>query len=229
MGRKIVLALIEMRMEQKIVMCNKKFRDFEVNCFLAYLTSCVVLSFAPYRFSVWLVENVTIWLFLSIVVLIRIKYYTFSNISILIITWASILHTIGGHYSFSHVPFGDFLFLWGEVGRNNFDRFGHFFCGALIYPILDISSGKKIFANNFIMFLFSFLALMGIAGIYELVEWLDFIIAEKKHAELFIGNLDYWDPHADMLNCLCGAVIFGIIFYLGNVKNRNQTDNRLNN
>ena len=60
---------------------------------------------------------------------------------------------------------------------------------------------------------------------YELLEWLDFIIAEKKHAELFIGNKqDYWDPHADMLNCLIGSIVFTILFFIIRKKFQNTTD-----
>lgn len=192
-----------------------KISDFEKNCLAIYLTICVFCSINPFFRSVWLVENITVWLFLILVIYVRLYHCQLSRTSILLITIACILHTIGGYYTFSHVPFGKYLFLLGELGRNNFDRLGHFFCGTLVYPLLDVSKQRKLFSNQFIMFIFAIFAMMGVAAIYELFEWLDFIIAEKQHAELFIGNkLDHWDPHADMLNCLVGSIFFSILFFL---------------
>ena len=192
---------------------------FEANCCIAYVTACLYLSIKPYFFSIWLVENITVWLFLILILYIRVRHCQFSKISLFLITVASILHTIGGHYGFSNVPLGKSLVFFGEQGRNNFDRMGHFFCGTLTYVILDVTIKKQIFTNNILMYCFAFLAMTGIAGIYELLEWLDFIIAEKEHAELFLGDtINPWDPHADVLNCVIGSICAMICFIIFNRK-----------
>ena len=72
------------------------------------------------------------------------------------------------------------------------------------------------------MYCFAFLAMTGIAGIYELLEWLDFFIAEKEHAELFLRDtINPWDPHADVLNCAIGSICASICFSVFNKKTIN--------
>ena len=94
---------------------------------------------------------------------------------------------------------------------------GHFLCGTLAYPLLELAYKKHFFSNKTMMYIFSFFAMMGIAAIYELLEWLDYSIAKKTHAELFIGSLvDAWDPHADMLNCCIGIVVAMVFFLIIN-------------
>ncbi|MBR7106855.1 MAG: DUF2238 domain-containing protein [Lentisphaeria bacterium] len=199
---------------------NLKLNNVEFYCGIVYLVSCLYLSINPYFWSVWLVENITVWLLVILVVYVSVYHCRLSKISLILITIACVLHTIGGHYGFSNVPLGKHLVLFGEYGRNNFDRFGHLFCGALSYAILDVSVKKRIFSNKIMMYVFVFSAIVGIAGIYELLEWLDFIIAEKQHSELFLGNLvNPWDPHADMLNCCIGSILSMLGFAIVERKN----------
>lgn len=198
---------------------NNKYSDFEINLFTLYLMVCIVLSINPYHRLTWLVENLTVWLCLIPLIYIRIKKHRFSNFALFIIFAAGILHTIGGHFTFQYVPGGEYIYFLGEKGRNNFDRLGHLFCGLLAYPFLEFIITKKIIANRYIACLFAVLCLMGIAALYELIEWLDFIIAEIRFAELFVATQgDYWDAQADMLMCFIGTIISIFVFWCNFVK-----------
>ena len=200
-------------------MKKSNINDFELICLSVYITSCVYLSIKPYFFSIWLVENITVWIGCAIVLYIRFWCCKLSKTSLTLITLACVFHTIGGHYGFANVPLGEYLSWFGKCGRNNFDRLGHFLCGTLIFVLLEVSAKKKFFTNLKVRFVFCFFSTAGVAAIYELLEWLDFAIAEKNHSEQFIGNtLDFWDPHADMLMCCIGALFAMISFAVFNDK-----------
>ena len=192
---------------------DNRYSDFEINILLSYLCICLTLSFSPYHRLTWLVENATVWLCTWLVLYIRVKKHRFSKLSLLILFIAAVLHTIGGYFSFQLVPGGKLLTVLGPIGRNNFDRLGHFFCGLLTYPIFEFIKEKKIAYSSIWAFIFSAMGVMGIAALYELFEWLDFIIAEVRFGEIFLGTQgDPWDAQADMFMCLLGCISSGIIF-----------------
>ena len=192
---------------------NNKYSDFEINLFVSYLIVCIVLSIKPYHRLTWLVENFTVWICLIPLFYIRITKYRFSNIALFIIFIASILHTIGGYFTFQHVPGGEYIYFLGQCGRNNFDRLGHLLCGLLTYPFLEFIVARKIILSRKIASIFSVLCIMGIAALYELIEWLDFIVAEIRFSELFLATQgDSWDAQADMFMCLIGSIIAICIF-----------------
>lgn len=192
---------------------DNQYSDFEINLSLSYIVVCLSLSFTPYHRPTWLVENATVWLCALLVLYVRIKKHKFSKTSLIILFSAAVIHTIGGYFSFQLVPGGDLLTLFGPTGRNNFDRFGHYFCGLLTYPLFEFIKAKKIVRTLSWAFILSAMSIMGVAALYELFEWLDFIIAEARFGEIYLGTQgDPWDAQADMFMCLLGCISSGLIF-----------------
>ncbi len=170
------------------------------------------MSVSPYDRLTWLVENATVWCCACIVFYIRLKKHRFSNTSLLILYIAAVLHTIGGYFSFQLVPGGKLLFFCGPGGRNNFDRLGHFFCGLLTFPLFEVMTCRKITATVKSSFVLSAMSIMGVAALYELFEWLDFLIAEARFGEIILGSQgDRWDAQADMFMCLLGCIFSGVL------------------
>ena len=191
---------------------DNRYSDFEINLLLSYCCVCIGLSFSPYHRLTWLVENATVWLCAALVLYLRIKKHRFSKISVVILFSAAVIHTVGGHFSFQLVPGGKLLTLWGPEGRNNFDRFGHFFCGLLTYPLLEYINAQRLVRSFIFAFFLSAMGIMGVAALYELIEWLDVIIAEARFGEIYMGTQgDPWDAQADMFMCLLGCITSGLI------------------
>ena len=191
---------------------DNRYSDFEINLLLSYCCVCIGLSFTPYHRPTWFVENITVWLFAVLVIYVRVRKHRFSKISAVILFAAAVIHTIGGHFSFQLVPGGKLLTLWGPDGRNNFDRFGHFFCGLLTYPLFEYIVARKLVRSFAWAFFLSAMSIMGAAALYELFEWLDFIIAEVRFGEIYLGTQgDPWDAQGDMFMCLLGCVTSGLI------------------
>ena len=117
----------------------------------------------------------------------------------------------GAHYTYSRVPLGFWLQDLFDLGRNHFDRLGHFAQGfvpaILAREILLRSSPLK--PGRWLGFLVIAVCLASSAA-YELVEW---AAATSAHAltgvetDQFLGfQADPWDSQWDMLLALVGAV-----------------------
>ena len=104
------------------------------------------------------------------------------------------------------------MILLGHPGRNNFDRLGHILCGALSFPFLEYL--QKVDTRHYIFNgLLTFLAISGIAALYEEFEWAVIQITEAQTGLTYVGMQgDEWDAQADMFCCSFGALT-GIVLY----------------
>jgi len=124
-----------------------------------------------------------------------------------------IWHTIGGHYTFSNVPFGLVNDLLGS-DRNHFDRIGHFVIGFYAFPMAEWLLRKGMCKITLASF-FGLFLIMSIAAGYEIIEWL-YAVAEGGDAGIeFLGSQgDIWDAQKDMLADTLGAIFSLILFWI---------------
>src|SRR5437868_4558914 len=110
---------------------------------IAFALYWLAWAIHPRNFQNWVVENVLLVLFVAFLVLTR-RRFPLSNVSYTLIAIFLALHTIGGHYSYSEVPYNDWCkALFGRPlhagGRNMYDRLVHFCFGLLLaYPIREM-------------------------------------------------------------------------------------------
>jgi len=106
------------------------------------------------------------------------------------------------------VPIGDWLRDTFQLGRNHYDRFGHFaqgFVPALIAR--EIILRRAIIPSRAWTAFFAFCAAMTISAVYELIEWIAATIY-GQNADAFLGGQgDVWDTQKDMACALVGAVV----------------------
>lgn len=126
------------------------------------------------------------------------------------------LHTLGGRYAYSNVPYDDWaralgggslsdLFGWT---RNHYDRLVHFAFGALsVVPVAEVARrwgglgprGAALAALGWVL---------AISCLYEIFEWLLTIVAAGETADRYNGQQgDIWDAQKDMALALMGAVL----------------------
>lgn len=126
------------------------------------------------------------------------------------------LHTFGGRYAYSNVPYDDWArALTGSTlsetfgwGRNHYDRLVHFAFGALsVVPVAEIARrwaglGPRGAA-------FAALAwVLAISCLYEIFEWLLTIVAAGETADRYNGQQgDIWDAQKDMALATLGAIL----------------------
>ncbi len=116
------------------------------------------------------------------------------------------LQIVGAHYSFELVPFGFFTGLVGAE-RNHFDRLAHFAVGLNALAVAEYLLGKGIVNSAKSAAVFSVLAIMALANLWELVEWAYAEIDGGDVGAAFLGSQgDIWDAQKDMLADTLGAI-----------------------
>jgi putative membrane protein len=170
-----------------------------------------LLAIHPHDRSDWLLENLLLVVFVAALVASR-RALPLSRISYTLIWLFLLLHTIGAHYTYSLVPWSQWLQAIGvpapaEGGRNHFDRVVHFLYGLLLaYPIREVFL-RVADLRGFWGYFFPFDVTLSTSVLYELMEW--------ASAELFGGDLgvaflgtqgDMWDAQKDMALAGLGAL-----------------------
>lgn len=145
-----------------------------------------------------------------------LRRWPLSTASVACIVAFMALHTLGGRYAYSNVPYDDWaraltgtslseFFGWT---RNHYDRLVHFAFGALsVIPVAEVArrwGGLGPRAAG--------LAALGwvlaISALYEIFEWLLTIAAAGETADRYNGQQgDIWDAQKDMAFATLGAIM----------------------
>ena len=124
-----------------------------------------------------------------------------------------IILCVGGHYTYAEVPIGEWVRDAFGLGRNHYDRLGHFaqgFVPALIAREVIVRRG--IVPSRGWTAFFSICVALAISALYELIEWIAAAIY-GQNAEAFLGGQgDVWDTQKDMACALVGATIAMLAF-----------------
>lgn len=139
-----------------------------------------------------------------------------SGLSYTLIFIFMLMHLVGAHYLYSHVPYDDWsqailgISITESLGadRNHYDRLVHFLFGLMMtVPMLEVvrrhvlpRPGWSIaIAVVFIGFL---------SKVYELGEWFVAVVASPETAENYNGQQgDIFDAHKDMALALFGSIL----------------------
>lgn len=132
----------------------------------------------------------------------------------LLLFW--LLHTLGGRYTYSNVPYDDWAqLLTGQtitgafgLSRNGYDRLVHLAFGLLwVLPFAELMrqcTGMGWRASLWTAFLFIGAA----SAVYEIFEWLLTILIAPGMADKYNGQQgDVWDAQKDMAAAIAGAAI----------------------
>jgi putative membrane protein len=172
------------------------------------------LAFNPVDRTTWLVENLTVWIIVGILVGLYRKGIVFSALGYVLMFVLIYLHTIGGHYTFALVPFDWFSDFFG-FERNHYDRIAHFSVGFYAYAIIELMVRNKVTTSRFILYTYPVLAIATIAMSYELIEWVYAALANPEAGIAYLGSQgDIWDAQKDMLADTLGAIVAVVLYSL---------------
>jgi putative membrane protein len=162
---------------------------------------------APFDRTTWYMEAAPVFIALPLLLATHRRFPLTPLLASLIALHAAVL-LIGAHYTYAEVP----LFSWLRdaygLGRNHYDRVGHFMQGfvpaivirELLLRTSPLRTGKWLFA----IVVFSCL---GFSALYELSEWLAAVVMGSA-ADAFLGTQgDVWDTQWDMFLAGVGAVV----------------------
>jgi putative membrane protein len=181
-----------------------------IACLVVFAVVRAILAYSPLFRADWWLENLLTFAAVPLLVA-TYRRYRFSDRAYVQGTVFLILHTIGSHYTYSHVPFGDWLRDALHLGRNHYDRVVHFAFGLLLLAATrELLFGlRRASATRPRVQLFSTVGAMALWSVaYELVEWLTAIVVDPAAGTAFLGTQgDPWDCQKDMTCALVGALL----------------------
>ncbi|HEK9103581.1 DUF2238 domain-containing protein [Bacillus pfraonensis] len=181
-----------------------------IHLFLLLVVTAVFIwsVIKPARYSTWAAEAIPAVLGLIIIIAIYNKF-RFTTLSYIIIAILAIIMFVGGHYTYSKVPFFNWIKDVFDLNRNHYDRFGHLIKGLFTIVIREILLRKTQLTNGFWLVTISISISLAIAALYEIIEWIAFKITKGgTAAKDFLGTQgDVWDAQWDMSLALVGSIL----------------------
>jgi putative membrane protein len=161
----------------------------------------------PKDFYTWVLEVMPALIALVLLIFTQ-RRFRFTNLAYALILVHCIILMIGGHYTYAEVPLFNWLKDVFDLGRNNYDKVGHFAQGFVPAIVArEILIRNKVVGNKYWLITFVISICLALSAIYELIEWL---VAELsgESAEAFLGTQGYiWDTQSDMGWALIGILL----------------------
>lgn len=159
----------------------------------------------PYDRTTWLLEVFPIFIAVPVLLASHRRFPLTSLLYVCIFLHAVVL-MVGGAYSYARVPLGFQIQEWLGIGRNPYDKIGHFMQGfvpALVAREILLRGGH-VRRGRMLGFL-AVCIVLAISASYELIEWAA-AVALGQGADEFLGTQgDPWDTQSDMLFALIGG------------------------
>lgn len=161
---------------------------------------------APYDRATWVMEVAPVFIAFPLM-LATYRRFPLTDLLYVLILLHAIVLMVGGAYTYARVPFGFDLQQWLGLGRNPYDKIGHFFQGfvpALVAREI-LLRGRHIAGRKMLAFVVVSIVL-AISAAYELIEW-GAAVAMGQGADEFLGTQgDPWDTQSDMFTALIGSI-----------------------
>jgi putative membrane protein len=178
---------------------------------VAFVAIFAALGMAPWYRQDWLLENVLVFIAVPTLVL-TYRRLRFSNLAYTCLFVFFVLHEIGAHFTYSEVPWREWLAaLTGteaaNAGRNHYDRFVHFAYGLLLMPAAVELVEARMTPRGLWRWLTPLLIIMSHSVIYEMIEWAAATVFGGDLGAAYLGTQgDEWDAQKDMALATAGAV-----------------------
>jgi len=172
----------------------------------ALVALMVISGLRPYDRATWWMEVLPVLIALPLLWATYRRFPLTPMLYALIFVHCCVL-ILGGADSYARVPLGFWLQDLMHLGRNPYDKIGHFMQGfvpALIAREILIR-GAYVHGRKMLAFVVVCIV-MAISASYELIEWAA-ALAMGQGADEFLGTQgDPWDTQSDMFMALVGAV-----------------------
>jgi putative membrane protein len=173
---------------------------------LALLLIMLLSAIHPYDRTTWFMEVAPIFIALPVMIATYRRFPLSTLLYVLIFIHALVL-IAGGHYTYARVPLGFWIEHAFSLGRNPYDKIGHFMQGFVPFLVTReiLLRGGYLASRRMAAFL-SVCVAMAISAWYELIEWWS-ALAMGQGADEFLGTQgDPWDTQSDMFFAFIGAI-----------------------
>ena len=172
---------------------------------LALLLIMVFSAIHPHDRTTWFMEVAPIFIALPVMAATFRRFPLTTLLYVLIFIHALVL-IAGGHYTYARVPLGFWIQDTLSLGRNPYDKIGHFMQGFVPFLVTrEILLRNGYLTSRRMVAFLSICVVMAISAWYELIEWWS-ALAMGQGADEFLGTQgDPWDTQSDMLFAFIGA------------------------
>ncbi len=170
------------------------------------LVVLVVSGIGPYDRLTWVLEVFPVLLAIPIL-LITARRFPLTPLAYRLIFLHAVVLMIGGHYTYSRVPIGNWVQDLFGLARNHYDRLGHFTQG-FVPAILarEILLRRSPLVRGKWLFFLVVSVCLAISATYEFIEWWSALLGGAA-SDAFLGTQgDPWDTQWDMFLAFVGAV-----------------------
>jgi putative membrane protein len=155
----------------------------------------------------WLLENLLVFAAVPGLVWAH-RRLRFSNGAYLCLFVFFCLHEVGAHYTYSEVPYREWLPALAVTERNHYDRLVHFTYGLLVAPSLFQVFEAYAPGRAAWRWLLPATSMFGHSVIYEGVEWAAAVMFGGDLGVAYLGTQgDPWDAQKDMALAALGTVL----------------------
>jgi len=181
----------------------------EKSLVLAMLALLLIMAFSaihPYDRATWFMEVAPIFIAIPVMAATYSRFPLTTLLYVLIFFHALVL-IAGGHYTYARVPLGFWMQDMLSLGRNPYDKIGHFMQGFVPFLVTReiLLRGGHVSGRRMAAFL-SVCVVMAVSAWYELIEWWS-ALAMGQGADEFLGTQgDPWDTQSDMFFAFIGAI-----------------------
>ncbi|HEX6985358.1 MAG TPA: DUF2238 domain-containing protein [Planctomycetaceae bacterium] len=160
----------------------------------------------PYHRWAWAAEVVWVAVGLPLVIATRRRFPLTPLLERLLALHAVFL-AVGGHYTYTRTPPGEWLQEWLDLSRNPYDRIGHFLQGFVpaILAREVLLRRSPLGRGTWLAFLVVCVCL-AFSAFFELLEWWAAVFTGAGREGALAEQGDPWDTQWDMFSCLLGAV-----------------------
>lgn len=161
---------------------------------------------APHSRAAWIAEVGWVFVGLPLVVLTG-RRFPLTPLAERLLALHAVFLIVGGHYTYTLVPVGDWLRETLGLARNPYDRIGHFLQGFVPAIVArEVLLRRSPLVVGKWLFVLTTCVCLAFSAFFEMLEWwvAVFTSASREHALAEQG--DEWDTQWDMFCCLFGAV-----------------------
>jgi putative membrane protein len=176
---------------------------------LLALTAVALLISAvrPHDWTTWWLEVAPV-LIGALLLVPTYRRFPLSPLLYRLIFFHALVLILGAHYTYERVPLGEWARDAFNLGRNHYDRLGHFtqgFVPAILARELLLRRSPLVRGRWLVLICISIC--LAFSAFYELLEWWT-ALAIGHASEAFLGTQgDIWDTQWDMFLALCGATL----------------------
>ena len=179
---------------------------------LATIVLVAVSGWHPFDRATWWMEVAPVLIALPVLWFTYGRFPLTTLLYVLIFIHAVVLMA-GGAYTYARVPLGFQIQDFFHLGRNPYDKIGHFMQGfvpALIAREV-LLRGQYVRGRGMLAFIVVCIVL-AISATYEFIEW-GAALSLGQGADEFLGTQgDPWDTQSDMFMALIGSLVALVCF-----------------